>query len=226
MTEIRPASTVILLRDAPDGLHTLLLRRNSALGFAGGAWVFPGGRVDPEEIAAAADELGAARLAAVRETREEAQLHLDAATLHYYSHWTTPPVMPKRYATWFFVARAPEEHAVTVDGSEIHDHLWVRPQEALEKRARNEIELLPPTFVTLTELAACLDVAEVLARIARREPPVFEPHFVMRKHLPTESLYAGDAGYADSDPDLPGRRHRCVMAADAWAYLNDGVVPW
>ena len=56
MTAIRPASTVILLRDAPDGLHTLLLRRNSALGFAGGNWVFPGGRVDPEEIVAAYDK--------------------------------------------------------------------------------------------------------------------------------------------------------------------------
>jgi 8-oxo-dGTP pyrophosphatase MutT (NUDIX family) len=226
MTDIRPASTVILLRDAPDGLHTLLLRRNSALGFAGGNWVFPGGRVDPEEIAASPDALAAARLAAVRETREEAQLHIEAGSLRYYSHWTTPPIMPKRYATWFFVARAPEEHAVTVDGSEIHDHQWVRPAEALEKRARSEIEMLPPTFVTLTELAHCVDVAEVLARIARREPPVFEPHFVVREGRPTESLYAGDAGYADSDPDVPGRRHRCVMAAEGWTYLNEGVVPW
>lgn len=61
MVEIRPAATVVLLRDEPDGLHTLLLRRNSALGFAAGAWVFPGGRVEPEEIAAAPDELEAAR---------------------------------------------------------------------------------------------------------------------------------------------------------------------
>ena len=65
-----------------------------------------------------------------------------------------------------------------------------------------------------------------MARIARREPPVFEPHFVMREHRPTESLYAGDAGYADSDPDLPGTRHRMVMAPGKWQYLNEGVVPW
>lgn len=227
MPEIRPAATVILLRDAPDGLHTLLLRRNSALGFAGGAWVFPGGRVDAEEIAAApADPLAAARLAAVRETREEAQIAIDAASLVYYSHWTTPPVMPKRYATWFFVARAPAEDAVTVDGSEIDDHLWVRPTEALERQRLGEIEMLPPTFVTLTELAACADTAEAIARAARREPPVFEPHFVMREGKPTVSLYAGDAGYLASDPDIPGRRHRMVMARADWHYLNDGAVPW
>jgi 8-oxo-dGTP pyrophosphatase MutT (NUDIX family) len=226
MIEIRPAATVILLRDAPDGLHTLLLRRNSALGFAAGAWVFPGGRVDPEESAAAASAIAAARVAAVRETREEAQLYLDEDSLHYYSHWTTPPVMPKRYATWFFVARAPEEHAVTVDGSEIQEHLWVRPDEALAKQAANEIEMMPPTFVTLTELACCADVAEVLARVARREPPVFEPHFVMRPQQATQSLYSGDAGYESSDPDVPGRRHRMVMAPGDWKYLNEGVVSW
>ena len=226
MTEIRPASTVILVRDAPDGLHALLLRRNSALGFAGGNWVFPGGRVDPEEIARAANEFEAARLAAVRETREEAELHVDIDSLLYYAHWTTPPIMPKRFATWFFVARAPADDSVTVDGSEIHEHQWVRPDEALRRRAQGEIEMMPPTFVTLTELAACADVADVLARVSRREPPVFEPHFVVREGLPTESLYAGDAGYAASDPDLPGRRHRVVMGREAWQYLNEGVVPW
>jgi hypothetical protein len=113
-----------------------------------------------------------------------------------------------------------------VDGSEIDEHQWVRPDEALEKRARGEIEMMPPTFVTLTELAACADVAEVLARVARREPPVFEPNFVIRAGLPTESLYAGDAGYADANPDVPGRRHRVVMGHDRWQYLNEGVVSW
>jgi len=227
MAEIRPAATVILLRDAPDGLHTLLLRRNSALGFAAGAWVFPGGRVDQAETEAShGDALAAARLAAARETLEEAQLHVDAGTLHYYAHWTTPPVMPKRYATWFFAARAPEEHAVTVDGSEIDDHLWVRPVEALERQRREEIEMMPPTFVTLTELAACRDVDEVLARIARREPPVFEPNFVIRAGLPTVSLYFGDDAYVSGNPDIEGRRHRMVMARGAWAYHNDGVVSW
>ena len=44
-----PAATVILLRDGPDGLETLMLRRNSKLAFVGGMWVFPGGRVDPED---------------------------------------------------------------------------------------------------------------------------------------------------------------------------------
>ena len=67
------AATVILLRDTPGGLETLMLRRDSKLAFVGGMWVFPGGRVDPEDAAGLApgDELGAARRAAVRESLEE-----------------------------------------------------------------------------------------------------------------------------------------------------------
>lgn len=223
---IKPAATVILLRDTPDGLHTLLLRRNSALGFAGGAWVFPGGRVDADELAAAADELAAARMAAARETLEEARLRIDAGSLRYYSHWTTPPISPKRFATWFFVALAPREHAVTVDGGEIDDHLWVRPTEALEKREHGEIELLPPTYVSLIELAQCANVADVLARIARRAPPVFEPHYLAGPGGVAHSLYAGDAGYASADPEAQGPRHRTVIGPAGWHYFNDGIVPW
>jgi 8-oxo-dGTP pyrophosphatase MutT (NUDIX family) len=42
----RPAATVVLLRDGRDGLQAYLQRRPMGMGFAGGLWVFPGGRVD------------------------------------------------------------------------------------------------------------------------------------------------------------------------------------
>ncbi len=76
--EAIPAATVILLRDGPDGIETLMLRRNSKLEFAGGMWVFPGGRVDPEDYPPdAPDDVEAAvRVAAAREAEEEAGLAL------------------------------------------------------------------------------------------------------------------------------------------------------
>ena len=68
---LRPASTVVLLRDGSNGLETLLLKRNKALMFAGGLWVFPGGAIDPEDIEAAGGEMVAAsRIAAAREAAE------------------------------------------------------------------------------------------------------------------------------------------------------------
>jgi 8-oxo-dGTP pyrophosphatase MutT (NUDIX family) len=61
---IRPAATVMLLRDTPDGLEVFMLRRTTKAAFASGMYVFPGGAVD--------DADGGAPMAAVRECFEEA----------------------------------------------------------------------------------------------------------------------------------------------------------
>src|SRR5437763_14323254 len=63
-----PAATVILLRDQSSGLQTLMVRRSARLQF-GGMWVFPGGRIDPDDypVGASGDELGAARRGGGRE---------------------------------------------------------------------------------------------------------------------------------------------------------------
>ncbi len=50
---VRPAATVIVLRDAPHGLEVFLVRRHAGAAFMGGAHVFPGGRVDEADQAAA-----------------------------------------------------------------------------------------------------------------------------------------------------------------------------
>jgi recombination protein RecT len=43
---VRPAATVLLLRDAPHGLEVLMTRRSMTASFAPGAYVFPGGGID------------------------------------------------------------------------------------------------------------------------------------------------------------------------------------
>ena len=72
----RPASTVLLIRDGEQGLEVFMVVRNRAIDFAGGALVFPGGRVEPDDVAIAGgpgDEvsLDAFRVAGIRETFEE-----------------------------------------------------------------------------------------------------------------------------------------------------------
>ncbi|UJR79251.1 NUDIX hydrolase [Sandaracinus amylolyticus] len=49
----RAAATVILLRDAPDGLEVFLVRRTKGAAFMGGAYVFPGGKLDDADRAPA-----------------------------------------------------------------------------------------------------------------------------------------------------------------------------
>src|SRR5215218_10987029 len=70
--DARPAASLILLRDRPDGQEVLLVQRNPEQRFMGGAWVFPGGAVDTID---GADHL-AHRLAGVREVEEEAGVTL------------------------------------------------------------------------------------------------------------------------------------------------------
>lgn len=47
-----PSATIVLMRDGASGLEVLLLRRSPRAGFAPGAYVFPGGRVDAGDAAA------------------------------------------------------------------------------------------------------------------------------------------------------------------------------
>lgn len=72
-----PAATLIVMRASSDGpLELLMVQRSRAMAFAAGALVFPGGRVDPGDhvLAEALGDEGAARIAAIRETLEEAGL--------------------------------------------------------------------------------------------------------------------------------------------------------
>jgi 8-oxo-dGTP pyrophosphatase MutT (NUDIX family) len=46
---VRDAATVMLVRDGDDGLEVFMLRRNLRSDFVGGAYVFPGGAVDPHD---------------------------------------------------------------------------------------------------------------------------------------------------------------------------------
>ena len=212
-----PAATVVLLRDGRAGCEVLLVRRNAQLSFHGGAWVFPGGRVDAVDRAPAdADDVAAARRAAVREAHEEAGLILEPAQLVLVSRWVTPVQLPKRFDTWFFAGPG-SDAPVAVDGGEIHEHRWMTTADALAAQRAGAIELPPPTFVTITALAPYERADAALAGLARNGAELFEPRL-----LPVAggavTLYAGDAGYADLELERPGRRHRLWMLDSGWRY--------
>ncbi len=76
-TPVRPAATVVLLRDAPGGLEVFLLKRHGKSDVLGGAYVFPGGKVDPQDteldIAAQLDQPLGALHAALNEADIDAR---------------------------------------------------------------------------------------------------------------------------------------------------------
>ena len=67
---VRPAATVLLLRDTPDGIEVLMTRRSMTASFAPGAYVFPGGGVDA---------LDAASHGQARRRATQSDLHLTPA---------------------------------------------------------------------------------------------------------------------------------------------------
>lgn len=221
MSTPSPSSTVLLLRDADDqGIEALLVRRNQKLTTGGGAWVFPGGRVDPEDYHEADDHFLAAQNAAIRETYEETGVELQIKDLSPFAHWTTPHGTGRRFATWFFIAHTREAVDIRVDGSEIVDHRWFAPQAALQAQRAREITLMPPTFVSLTLLGQYESCVEAVSGFRERDVQHFNPRIV-----PTDTgrviLYDDDAGYVSGNPDTPGRRHRILIEGDVWRYLSE-----
>jgi 8-oxo-dGTP pyrophosphatase MutT (NUDIX family) len=169
------------------------------------------------------DPLPAARAAAARETREEIGLDVDPESFVWWSHWLPPArnaLSPRRFSTWFFVAPAHAGHAdehVRVDGTEVSVHRWVAPAVALAMQERGEIELAPPTYVSLSQLARYGDVAST---IAAADPRYFATELHVEGSV-RSCLWAGDVAYGGGDPRAEGPRHRLVMDADrGWWYLD------
>lgn len=92
--------------------------------------------------------------------RENLSLALDR--LHFFAHWITPELMPKRYDTRFFVAIAPAGQEALHDGNEMTNHRWISPGEALEGYRRNNFHMVVPTIVTLEELCRFDRPADVI----------------------------------------------------------------
>lgn len=159
---VRPAlsASVIIVREAADGLETYLLHRHSRMPFAAEMVVFPGGRVDPEDHAA---EIDPVRACALRETQEETSVQLGDHQLHPWAHWITPEVEPRRFDTTFFLAVMPAFQRAQDISGETDRALWTRPDEAIRAAERREIGLMPPTYSIMLELQAAGSVAALLA---------------------------------------------------------------
>jgi 8-oxo-dGTP pyrophosphatase MutT (NUDIX family) len=172
----RPAATVILLRSGANALEVLLVQRSPSARFIGGAWVFPGGSVDPAE--GAGDD--ALRAAARRELAEEAGIEIAGDDLLVpFARWITPARVKRRFDTWFFLALAPPGAQAKADGSEIVDVRWVGPAQALAAHARGELFLVFPTIKQLQQLARFSDADTLLAYARTQEVRPIQPRVVL-----------------------------------------------
>jgi len=193
-----PAATVIVMREVPGGPPELLMvERAAAMRFAGGALVFPGGRVDPGDYALAAvlgvgaDDM-AARIAAIRETLEEAGVAVGVSVtagaipelrralyagepmgallpdlrpgdLVPFARWLPNMVTHRIFDTRFYLARAPEDCVPVVDGNENVRAFWMSAAEVLAEADAGRASVIFPTRRNLERLARYRSYADAVA---------------------------------------------------------------
>jgi 8-oxo-dGTP pyrophosphatase MutT (NUDIX family) len=97
-------------------------------------------------------------------------LVLRADLLHPWTHWVTPEFEPRRFDTWFFVAAMPEHGRARDVSGEADLSVWCRPLDALADYRNGALDMLPPTLITLREIALRRSTADVLAAAADRIP--------------------------------------------------------
>lgn len=221
-TEQRPvyAATVLLLRDGERGVEVLLAERPSASRSFAGAWVFPGGMVEPDDVANG-DPAGeaTARRTAVRETAEEIGLVIDSAELVRFSRWTPPTGSPKTIVTTFFAIRVPDGE-LRPSPDEVSAVEWMRPSDALERHAAGALTLWPPTWVTLHGLVHAESVDAALAALRAGGIRSYRSRFSDDRRT---VIWSEDAEFdpARAVGVAEAARHRLVMNRLPWAYLND-----
>lgn len=207
----RPAATVVVFRDrAPlddgdTGFEVLMVRRNDTVAFMAGAYVFPGGRVEKEDVeAAGGDEPRAFRLAAVRELDEETGVRVEPSDLVRFAHWVTPESEPRRYDTWFFLARLPDGQQARHVAGETTALVWLTPRDAIERCQRDEIMLPPPTWTTLKRMLRYRTSEELMAwargvRVARIQPRLLREAERMLLTLPGDPAHPTVEGWEIPD---------------------------
>jgi len=204
----------MLLRENEGRLEVLMLRRNRQLKSFGGAWVFPGGRVD--EADKGEGDTNRAKAAAIRETMEETGLDISGVDMATLSCWIPPVQEKRRFSTWFFMVKAPDA-PVQIDQGEIHDYRWVCPREFLMQVPSPDIMIMPPTFVSLTKLTAFSTVQGVLEHVHVTETDIFETRFMTTPNG-FVTLWKPDAAYDNQDLEMGGPRHRLTCGKESWHY--------
>jgi 8-oxo-dGTP pyrophosphatase MutT (NUDIX family) len=127
--------------------------------------------LEPDRLALLDRSLSLAGLLASR------GLVLRSDLLKPWARWITPTAEKRRYDTRFFAAVLPPGQQTADIRDEADQVAWLPPAGVLAAAERREIALMPPTAVTLAELAACPDLATVFA--APRQIVPWQPELVM-----------------------------------------------
>jgi len=228
---VRDAASVILVRPhigGQSGLQAFMLRRSASTTVMNSAYVFPGGKVDPEDAHEKAlkeyrvpddaaqrinepdlDPALAAALfvAACRECEEECGVSLTADDLIPFSRWITPKtpaMMRRRFDTRFFLACLPPDASAIHDGVEADASEWMSPRDAIQAYCSVRITLAPPQIMTLAAISRFANYQELSDSLVDHLPPLIEPLGIKDADGGRTICYPGDPRHAVREPAFAG----------------------
>ena len=203
---IRRAASVVCVRPGADGAEVLVVERSAGSRFLPGYVAFPGGAVDTDDDAHAMRWFGSAdegaRAAALRELTEEVGVAVTAGgavvshalrpideappapeDLRELCHWIAPPEVPVRFDARYFTVAVQTDAEPEPDGHEVADAWWVSPRTLLEEWGTGGRKLYWPTWLTVTELAACDTAEQVLGLHFETRDPTPHEESTMPRHV-------------------------------------------
>ncbi|HSN96952.1 MAG TPA: hypothetical protein VLS89_01600 [Candidatus Nanopelagicales bacterium] len=151
------------------------------------------------EVSAMLGELGGG--APLRVALERRGLRLDIAALVPWARWITPEAEARRFDARFFLLALPDGQVGRHDDRETTMSFWARPAEVLDRAARGEIFLAPPTSRALELLA---DVTDLRGAVALAEQQILAP--ICPRFVPGDPPYLALPG----DPAHEVRERRAA----------------
>ncbi len=111
--------------------------------------------------------------------REDLYVCLDRVL--WFAQWITPPTSPRRFNTYFFLARKPHGQSASMFSAEVAEEYWVRPADALELWKRGQWRMIPPTLASLDTLSRYQNWQQVKKDFSR--PPAEHPRTVWKGEM-------------------------------------------
>ena len=132
----------------------------------------------------------------------DAELVLRTDLLRPWANWVTPAEEPRRFDARFFLAVLPEGQSADGMTTEADLAGWRRPADVLEDWKVGRCSLLPPTWMTLTELAEAGSVEAAMAQ--NRAIKKIIPRVIRRGDV-LHAVFPGHPDYDSAVPHLPAR---------------------
>ncbi len=135
---------------------------------------------------------------------EREQLSLACDQLVHFAHWITPPMVPRRFDTHFYLAIAPTDHLAIHDGYESVDSVWISADQAMQDAKDGKRTVIFPTLRNIEKLGLSKSVdGAISAALADKIVPVLP--WTEKRDDGTYLLIPPEAGYLINEEKMPAR---------------------